>query len=150
MEHCAFVFGGLAPTTKRANLLEEFWAGKNWTYDNFVASLPIVETQFPLPKDVPGGMPGYRLVLAKSFLYKFFQFASAKVRSVVGEGFVPRGLELFQSDQELSADAESDDMFHKELFHLQEGAAIEGYQHWGQHGASGTSVAVGKPNKHMA
>ena len=112
-----------------------------WTYDNFVESLTLVEQQFPLPKDVPGGMPAYRLVLAKSFLYKFFCFTASRVRSMVGQDLIPIGVELLsESLKESFVDGDMNDTLHKRLFHLPEGSAIEGYQHWQQHAASGSSV----------
>ncbi|CAD7956276.1 unnamed protein product [Amoebophrya sp. A120] len=73
VQSCRFAFGGLAPFTRRCTPLEKFWEGKKWTSENFQTSIPLITDFFQLPPDVPGGMPMFRKLLARSLFFKFFK-----------------------------------------------------------------------------
>lgn len=65
-------FGGMAPTTKLAVKTCSDMAGKQWNDDMLKSCYQSLIDEFPLPDNVPGGMPHYRQSLTLSLFFKGF------------------------------------------------------------------------------
>jgi|EP00505_MAST-04D_sp_SCG-Rhode-Island_P001000 xanthine dehydrogenase/oxidase len=95
-------YGGMAAVSKAAENLETAVCNeKRWTNDVLKAGLAALQTDFNLPDNVPGGMPGYRQTLASSLFYKFFIDVSLKISS--GEATITPPLEKSGAESFLGA-----------------------------------------------
>eukprot|EP00979_Chaetoceros_neogracilis_P006948 scaffold1412_cov277-Chaetoceros_neogracile.AAC.4 len=66
-------FGGWRqPTTVMAELTEKFLVGKSFEKQTFVGARQVLQGEFDLPDDVPGGQAQYRKALASSFVFQLF------------------------------------------------------------------------------
>jgi len=65
-------YSGLSGWPLRAKAAERNLIGKQWTLENVQSCFPILEKEFPLPKDAYGGHAEFRRELARSFLFRFY------------------------------------------------------------------------------
>ncbi|XP_066603767.1 xanthine dehydrogenase [Prorops nasuta] len=65
-------FGGMAPTTVLARKTREAVIGQNWNESMLQTAYDTLIQEFPLPDNVPGGMPKYRRSLTLSLFFKAF------------------------------------------------------------------------------
>ncbi len=83
-------FGGMAGTPKRASAVEAALLGKPWTEETILAATPAFETDFQPLTDMRGSA-GYRMLIAKNLLRKYFEetrLPLAKTRLVGREAVV--------------------------------------------------------------
>ena len=77
------VFGGMGPCTLQAKKTQQFFVGKEWSYENLQKGVSMLIDELRLAPDSPGGMESYRTTIAASFLYSFFLSTS---RTIVESG----------------------------------------------------------------
>ncbi|KAL9183361.1 hypothetical protein ACHAXT_005148 [Thalassiosira profunda] len=80
IEDVAIAFGGMAPKTVMARKTMEALAGKPFVDATFVEARSVLQEEFAMPDDVPGGQAQYRVTLACSFLYKFYLHCIGELR----------------------------------------------------------------------
>ena len=76
-------FGGMAPVTKLAKETIAFMMNMKFEEITFVEARQVLQKEFRMPDDVPGGQAQYRLTLACSFLHKFFLYCVGELRKDV-------------------------------------------------------------------
>nr|AZL94599.1 xanthine dehydrogenase [Nephromyces sp. MMRI]AZL94600.1 xanthine dehydrogenase [Nephromyces sp. MMRI] len=128
----SFVYGGMAPWTKRCLEYEKYWKGKKFNKENWESSVECLRRETYLPTDVPGGMSSFRQLLAISFAYKFFLQVLKKVHPE--EDVVP--------PSELSALLHPTNDYEK--------VHPKGLQHYGAHHEDLTKQEAGNSRKHLA
>ena len=64
-------FGGMAPTTKSFTFASQV-IGQEWNDATLEKIQLLIEQEFKLPDNVPGGFAKYRSAMPNSFLIKFF------------------------------------------------------------------------------
>eukprot|EP00804_Cyclotella_cryptica_P017080 CCRYP_003325-RB/>CCRYP_003325-RB protein AED:0.06 eAED:0.06 QI:85/1/1/1/0.87/0.77/9/930/1539 len=79
----AIAFGGMAPKTVLANKTMAAMLGKAFEESTFAEARAVLQHEFRMPDDVPGGQAEYRLTLACSFLYKFYLHCAAELKKDV-------------------------------------------------------------------
>jgi xanthine dehydrogenase/oxidase len=72
IDDISIAFGGMAPKTVMASKTMEALAGKKFEDSSFTEARAVMQNEFRMPEDVPGGQAEYRLTLACSFLHKFY------------------------------------------------------------------------------
>lgn len=99
----SIAFGGMAPKTVMASKTMEAMLGKAFEESTFVEARAVLQDEFRMPEDVPGGQAEYRLTLACSFLYKFYLHCAVELKKDVeasaSKGIFP-AVPLIPSDEE--------------------------------------------------
>ena len=72
IEDIAIAFGGMAPKTVMARKTMDALIGKPFDFTSFENARKVLQDEFQMPNDVPGGQAAYRLTLACSFLHRFY------------------------------------------------------------------------------
>jgi len=72
IEDIAISFGGMAPKTVMARKTMNVLIGKRFALSSFEDARKVLQDEFQMPDDVPGGQAKYRLTLACSFLHRFY------------------------------------------------------------------------------
>eukprot|EP00984_Skeletonema_dohrnii_P014364 scaffold6018_cov94-Skeletonema_dohrnii-CCMP3373.AAC.4 len=72
IEDVAIAFGGMAPKTVMARNTMNALIGKPFDSNSFEDARKVLQDEFQMPDDVPGGQAQYRLTLACSFLHRFY------------------------------------------------------------------------------
>lgn len=72
IEDVAISFGGMAPKTVMARKTMDALIGKPFVLSSFEDARKVLQDEFQMPDDVPGGQAKYRLTLACSFLHRFY------------------------------------------------------------------------------
>jgi xanthine dehydrogenase/oxidase len=72
IEDVSIAFGGMAPKTVMARKTMDALIGKPFDSSTFEAARKVLQDEFHMPDDVPGGQAKYRLTLACSFLHRFY------------------------------------------------------------------------------
>jgi len=80
IEDVSIAFGGMAPVTKLAKETMAFMVGKTFEEATFVEARQVLQKEFEMPDDVPGGQSLYRLTLACSFLHKFYLYCVGELK----------------------------------------------------------------------
>mmetsp|Transcript_22291 Transcript_22291/g.36642 ORF Transcript_22291/g.36642 Transcript_22291/m.36642 type:complete len:1573 (-) Transcript_22291:148-4866(-) len=72
IEDVSIAFGGMAPKTVMARKTMDALTGKAFDSTSFEDARKVLQDEFQMPDDVPGGQTKYRLTLACSFLHRFY------------------------------------------------------------------------------
>lgn len=72
IEDVSIAFGGMAPKTVMARKTMDALTGKAFDSTSFEDARKVLQDEFQMPDDVPGGQAKYRLTLACSFLHRFY------------------------------------------------------------------------------
>ena len=72
IDDVAIAFGGMAPKTVMARKVMDALVGKVFEASTFEMARKVLQDEFQMPDDVPGGQAKYRLTLACSFLHRFY------------------------------------------------------------------------------
>jgi len=83
IEDISIALGGMAPKTVMATKTMATLAGKKLEEETFAAARTVMQDEFRMPENVPGGQAEYRLTLACSFLYKFYLFCVTELKKEV-------------------------------------------------------------------
>lgn len=83
IEDCDLCFGGMAPTSIRANKTVESLVGKAWNHSTLQLGMDSIHGELSLPENVPGGQGEYRLALAVSSLFRAFLRMSIDLQAAV-------------------------------------------------------------------
>mmetsp|Transcript_19263 Transcript_19263/g.41761 ORF Transcript_19263/g.41761 Transcript_19263/m.41761 type:complete len:1654 (+) Transcript_19263:272-5233(+) len=84
-------YGGMAPVTKLAKDTMMCMIGKPFEESTFEEARVVLQKEFKMPEDVPGGQSEYRLTLACSFLHKFYLYCVGELRKDVVAASVVTG-----------------------------------------------------------
>ncbi len=79
IKDCTLSFGGMAPTTVCAPKTKEALVGKVWNYSTMESVFPVMQQEFALPDQVPGGQSEFRTSLTLSFLMKSYLTISSQL-----------------------------------------------------------------------
>jgi len=80
LEDAQFIYGGMAPTTRKATKLCSVVTGKRWfSSETLEAGLAALCQDFDLQFGVPGGMAHYRKTLALSLFFRFWHESVAEL-----------------------------------------------------------------------
>ncbi|KAJ8673551.1 hypothetical protein QAD02_004813 [Eretmocerus hayati] len=94
VEKARLVFGGMAPITKSAEKTCELLIGQEWADTMLEKVIHSLTEEFPLPGDVPGGMPLYRRSLTLSLFFKGFVYIGKQLqKNLPGKMIIPKELE---------------------------------------------------------
>ena len=63
-------FGGMAATTKMANITSKSLKGLIWSPETIETAIDVLSQEMKLPPEAPGAMVRFRQTLAISFLFK--------------------------------------------------------------------------------
>ena len=80
MEDVSIAFGGMAPKTVMASKTMGCLMGKKFEEGTFVEARRVMQDEFRMPEDVPGGQAEYRLTLACSFLHRFYLAVASELK----------------------------------------------------------------------
>lgn len=83
IDSVSIAFGGMAPKTVMASKTMEALTGMTFEESTFTKARFVMQDEFRMPEDVPGGQAEYRLALACSFLYKFYLHCAAELKNEV-------------------------------------------------------------------
>jgi xanthine dehydrogenase/oxidase len=83
IEDIAISFGGMAPKTVMAHKTSNTLIGKPFNLSSFDEARKVLQDEFQMPEDVPGGQAQYRLTLACSFLHRFYLSCVEELRKEV-------------------------------------------------------------------
>jgi len=72
IENIEIAYSGMGPFPARAEKTEKFLLGKEFNLKNIQEAMGIIEKDFPISDNAPGGHVPYRRELSTSFLFKFF------------------------------------------------------------------------------
>eukprot|EP00054_Salpingoeca_dolichothecata_P024381 m.165933 g.165933 ORF g.165933 m.165933 type:complete len:1340 (-) comp24994_c0_seq1:150-4169(-) len=82
IEDISLCYGGMAPTTVRANQTCKQLLGQPWQEDLVDKAAALLEQDLPLNADAPGGMIEFRRSLTTSFFFKFYLQVSDQLAGV--------------------------------------------------------------------
>jgi xanthine dehydrogenase/oxidase len=93
IKEAALSYGGMAAVTKIADKTCAYLVGKSFDEKTIEGAYAELYNDFPLPPQVPGGMPEYRNSLAASFLFKFYIQTSQALQKRTGNRLIPQEYE---------------------------------------------------------
>ena len=92
IEDVSIAFGGMAPKTVLAKNTMGALLGKKFDETTFTEARIVLQNEFRMPENVPGGQSEYRLTLACSFLYKFYLHCVTELKNEVQSSAVTDSL----------------------------------------------------------
>eukprot|EP00581_Thalassiosira_minuscula_P019373 CAMPEP_0183714692 /NCGR_PEP_ID=MMETSP0737-20130205/9144_1 /TAXON_ID=385413 /ORGANISM="Thalassiosira miniscula, Strain CCMP1093" /LENGTH=1608 /DNA_ID=CAMNT_0025943675 /DNA_START=54 /DNA_END=4880 /DNA_ORIENTATION=- len=85
IEDVGIAFGGMAPKTVLAKSTMTALLGKAFEEATFANARNVLQKEFAMPDDVPGGQSQYRLTLACSFLHQFWLYTAKELQRDVAD-----------------------------------------------------------------